>query len=84
MALPAAEGVPLMTPLVALTVSPLGRPVALNVRGKWVAAILYVNAVPCLAAAVTALVMTGRTGARLICNAWLPVPPALVALTVAL
>ena len=60
--LPAAEGVPLITPLVALTVSPLGRPVALNVRGKLVAPILYVNAVPCFAAAVPALVMTGKVG----------------------
>ena len=39
-ALPAVEGVPLMTPLVAFTVRPLGRPVALNVRGKLVAPIL--------------------------------------------
>jgi hypothetical protein len=56
---PAAEGVPLIIPLVILSERPGGRFVAANEAGALLAVTIYVNAVPAVALTDVALVMDG-------------------------
>ena len=56
---PEAVAVPEITPVVASMVNPLGSPLALKLVGLLVAAIWYVNALPWVPVAPSALVITG-------------------------
>lgn len=56
---PAADGVPVIWPVPALTPSPAGKPVAPKLTGVFVASIWYVKAVPTVPLAVAALVTIG-------------------------
>ena len=56
---PATVGVPDITPVVLLMVSPDGNPVAPKLVGELVAVMVYVKALPVTPPAVVGLVMTG-------------------------
>lgn len=60
---PAAVGVPLITPVVAFTASPAGSPFAEKVTGVLVPVMVYENGVPTTPLAVVGLVMTGAAAA---------------------
>src|SRR5437899_6888034 len=79
---PALVGVPVMSPVVALSARPAGNLVALTLVGLCVALIRWVNASAIWPVAVPALVMTGVAGVIVTASVWGPVPPALVALRV--
>jgi hypothetical protein len=59
---PAAVGVPLMTPVLAFRESPDGRPEAVKLVGKFVAVIEYEKAEPTVADSLFALVIDGASG----------------------
>ena len=75
---------PLIRPLVALTVSPGGRPDAPKPVGEFVAVIWYANALPALQTAEAGLVMTGVAGWITMESSAVPVPVPLTAPIVAL
>ena len=79
---PAVVGVPEIRPVLALTESPAGRPLALKLVGLFVAVIWYVKAEPTCPVAEVLLVMIGAGGVAatiVIESVALPVPPAFVA-----
>jgi uncharacterized protein YhfF len=77
---PAAVGVPLITPVVALMESPAGRPGAEKLVGQLFAAIVYWNDEPTAADSLVALVMTGTAWTlTAMASLAVPVPLALVA-----
>jgi hypothetical protein len=79
---PATVGVPVIAPVLVFTLNPTGKPVALKLVGLLLAVILYVNATPVAPLAVVGLVITGGGGLMVNVRVLVPVPPALVALTV--
>src|SRR3989442_11988892 len=79
---PAVVGVPEMRPVVALSARPAGNPVAPKLVGLSVAATGWLHATPTWPVALPALVMTGVASVILTPSAWVPVPPAVVALRV--
>jgi hypothetical protein len=81
--LPAAVGVPVMRPFLALIVKPAGRPLALNVVALLLAVTWKEKAVPTVPLALTALVMAGRAGKIRMARLADPLPPALAAETFA-
>jgi FtsH-binding integral membrane protein len=78
-ALPAAAGVPVIAPLVALRVRPAGRFAAPNDLGRLSAVMRWLKGVPTRAVAVEALVICGSLDAKVMVSVWLPPPPAFVA-----
>ena len=67
---PAADGVPEMMPLLTLTVSPAGKPVAPKLVGELVAVIEWVNDEPATPLAVVGLVMAGAGGLMTMVTFW--------------
>ena len=80
---PLVVGVPEINPVELSTLSPAGRPVAVNVAGLFAAVIWKLNAAPFVAEAVEPLVITGGVIRIVTANDSLSVPPALQALMVA-
>ena len=78
---PAAVGVPEISPLDAFTLNPAGKPVAAKLVGEFVAVIWYVNAVPVVPFADVALVTTGAAAAIVIVSVRLPLPALFVAVS---
>ena len=81
---PVALGVPVMAPLLVLTLRPAGNPLALKLVGVLLAAIVQLKAEPLVPVAVSALVIDGGVGKTVMTNVAEPVPPALIALMLAL
>ncbi|HTX39901.1 MAG TPA: hypothetical protein VME43_33010 [Bryobacteraceae bacterium] len=79
---PAALGVPEMTPVEVLTDSPPGSPVAPKLVGELLAVIWYEKALPTAPFAVLALVITGGPDVTVTVSVVLPVPVLFVALIV--
>src|SRR5437899_10647633 len=79
---PALVGVPVMSPVVALSARPAGNPVALKLVGLFFPYTTLFRSTPTWPVAVPALVMTGVAGVIVTASVWGPVPPAMVALRV--
>jgi hypothetical protein len=78
----ASLGVPEISPVTQLNVRFAGSGDAENIKGVFVATIVYVKAVPTVPLAVVRLVMTGgggSAGATVSVSVAVPVPPALIA-----
>ena len=82
--LPNAVGVPEISPVLPLTLSPAGRPLALKLVGPLVAAIWYVNGWPSAAPAAAALLIAGRPTAITKLTLWLAELVAFCTVTLAL
>lgn len=79
---PAVVGVPVITPVVVLTLNPAGKPVALKLVGPLLAVMVYgLIATPLTPIAVVELVMTGVARLMVTVTVAVPVPEALVAPT---